>query len=63
MKVERLRTASDSLTSLTVSSFFASLAACRVSSRRAVIGELDEDLDSNLDLSQIMAPPLKAIAH
>ena len=30
---------------------------------RAVIGELDEELDSNLDLSQIMAPPLKAIVH
>jgi hypothetical protein len=30
---------------------------------RAVIGELDEELDSNLDLSQIMAAPLKAINH
>jgi U6 snRNA-associated Sm-like protein LSm8 len=29
----------------------------------AVVGELDEELDSNLDLSQIKAEPLKAIAH
>ncbi|GAQ84239.1 U6 snRNA-associated Sm-like protein LSm8 [Klebsormidium nitens] len=29
----------------------------------AVVGELDEELDSNLDLGQIKAEPLKAISH
>ena len=29
----------------------------------AVVGELDEDLDANLDLSLIRAPPLKAIGN
>jgi hypothetical protein len=32
-------------------------------SRSAVVGELDEDLDANLDLSAIMAAPLKAVFH
>lgn len=27
----------------------------------AVVGELDEDLDANLDLTSIRAPPLKTI--
>jgi hypothetical protein len=30
---------------------------------RAVIGELDEDLDSQIDLTQIKAPPLKPVTH
>ena len=29
----------------------------------AVIGELDEELDKQLDLSSIRAPPLKSIMH
>jgi hypothetical protein len=29
----------------------------------AVVGELDEDLDANLDLSSIRAPPLKSISN
>jgi hypothetical protein len=36
--------------------------ACAVA-RSAVVGELDEDLDANLDLSTIMAPPLKSVFH
>lgn len=32
-------------------------------SRSAVVGELDEDLDANLDLSAIMAAPLKTVGH
>ncbi len=31
--------------------------------RSAVVGELDEDLDANLDLSTIMAAPLKTVFH
>ena len=31
--------------------------------RRAVIGELDEELDAELDLANMRAPPLKAIVH
>ena len=34
-----------------------------LSSRSAVVGELDEDLDANLDLSAIVAAPLKAVFH
>jgi hypothetical protein len=30
--------------------------------RSAVVGELDEDLDANLDLSAITAAPLKMIS-
>lgn len=29
----------------------------------AVVGQVDEELDSRLDLSKIKAPPLKAIRH
>jgi hypothetical protein len=29
----------------------------------AMVGELDEDLDANVDLSAIRAPPLKAIRY
>jgi len=29
----------------------------------SVVGELDEDLDSNLDLSQLRAQPLKPVMH
>jgi U6 snRNA-associated Sm-like protein LSm8 len=29
----------------------------------AVIGELDEELDKELDLSNIRAPPMKSIVH
>jgi U6 snRNA-associated Sm-like protein LSm8 len=29
----------------------------------AVVGELDEDLDANLDLSSIRAPPLRTIQN
>ena len=29
----------------------------------AVIGEIDDEMDANLDYSQIKAPPLKSIAH
>eukprot|EP00898_Chlorokybus_atmophyticus_P003215 jgi/Chlat1/3895/Chrsp26S04179 len=29
----------------------------------AVVGELDEELDSNLDLNAIRAHPLKGVAH
>lgn len=29
----------------------------------SVVGELDEDLDSNLDLSQLRAQPLKPVVH
>ena len=28
-----------------------------------VVGELDEGLDANLDLSAITAPPLKPVTH
>lgn len=31
--------------------------------RRAIIGELDEELDAELDLANTRAPPLKAIVH
>lgn len=30
---------------------------------RGVVGELDEELDSNLDLSSLRAHPLKAVQH
>lgn len=30
---------------------------------RAVVGEVDEELDSAIDLGQVQAPPLKAIVH
>jgi hypothetical protein len=30
---------------------------------RALIGELDEDLDSQIDLNNVRAAPLKPIAH
>ena len=30
---------------------------------RAIIGEVDEDHDSQVDLSQIRAPPLKPVTH
>jgi hypothetical protein len=30
---------------------------------RAIIGEMDEDHDAQVDLSQIRAPPLKAVTH
>jgi hypothetical protein len=30
---------------------------------RGVVGELDEELDSNLDLSALRAQPLKAVQH
>ena len=30
---------------------------------RGVVGELDEELDSNLDLSALRAHPLKAVQH
>lgn len=30
---------------------------------RAVVGELDDDLDSNLDLTSLRAQPLKPIVH
>lgn len=30
---------------------------------RAVVGELDEALDSRMDLSEIRAPPLKPLTH
>ena len=29
----------------------------------AVVGEIDPDIDDNLDLSTITAPPLKSITH
>lgn len=29
----------------------------------AVVGELDEDLDSQVDLSAIRAAPLKSVTH
>ena len=29
----------------------------------SVVGELDEELDSNLDLSRLRAHPLKAVIH
>jgi hypothetical protein len=32
-------------------------------SRSAVVGELDEDLDANLDLDTTTAAPLKPIRH
>lgn len=31
--------------------------------RRAVVGEIDDEVDSSLDLSQVRAAPLKAIHH
>ena len=31
--------------------------------RSAVVGELDEDLDQQLNLSQIRAAPLKPVQH
>ena len=30
---------------------------------RAVVGEVDDELDSQIDLSQISAAPLKPLAH
>jgi len=30
---------------------------------RSVVGELDEELDSSLDLSQLRAHPLKPVIH
>jgi U6 snRNA-associated Sm-like protein LSm8 len=30
---------------------------------RGVVGELDEELDSNLDLSSLRAHPLKPVQH
>ena len=38
-------------------------AYARIGARSAVVGELDEDLDANLDLAAIMAPPLKPVCH
>jgi U6 snRNA-associated Sm-like protein LSm8 len=33
------------------------------SSHRAIVGELDEDIDSRMDLSEIRAAPLKPLTH
>ena len=32
-------------------------------SRRAVVGELDEDLDAQIDMSALRAAPLQPVAH
>ena len=37
--------------------------AARARRRSAVVGEVDQEEDENLDLSTITAPPLKTIHH